>query len=105
MNKVTDYLSEADILLQLAEEAAELSAAAAKLARKLEGRNPTPKSVEECMESFFEEVADVDVCMEILSWFDDMDTAQNQSIYDVTKVLKKTRWLKRLQEKEGTDNG
>lgn len=103
MDKVTDYLSESDILLQLAEEAAELSAAAAKLARKLEGRNPTPKSVDECMKSFFEELADVDVCMDALSGFDDLDTTQNQNVYDVTKVLKKTRWLKRLRGRDDID--
>lgn len=99
MTKVSDYLSESDILLQLAEEAAELSAAAAKLARKLEGRNPTPKSVEDCWGAFVEELADVVVCVDVLELADKtVDVCSD--IFDI----KKARWLKRLEERSA-DNG
>lgn len=105
MAKITDYLSETEILAQLAEEATELAQAALKLRRAIDGTNPTPKSVDECMESFFEEMADVDVCMEALSAFDDMDTKDNSDFYDIKRIEKKERWLKRLKEKEGAGNG
>lgn len=97
MDKVTDYLSEADILLRLAEEAAELSATAAKLVRKLEGRNPTPKSVEECKAALLEEYADTSLCFELL--------VNTQEYIDMSRiaVAKYERWLKRLRERDGID--
>lgn len=39
---VKEHLSQRAILLQLAEEAAELSSAASKLVRILDGENPSP---------------------------------------------------------------
>ena len=41
MDKIRDYLSDAEIVAQLAEEASELTQAALKLRRVLEGTNPT----------------------------------------------------------------
>lgn len=49
--KVSDILPKTEILAQLAEEASELAQAALKLRRALDGTNPTPKSVEECLEN------------------------------------------------------
>lgn len=46
--KVSDILPKPEILGQLAEELAEASAAASKLRRKIDGKNPTPKTLEEC---------------------------------------------------------
>ena len=46
--KVSDILPKTEILGQLAEELAEASAAASKLRRKIDGKNPTPKTLEEC---------------------------------------------------------
>lgn len=99
MPKVSDYLSESDILLQLAEEAAELSAAAAKLARKLDGRNPTPKSEKDCWGALFEELADVDVCLAQIDPSEE-SIALIESIFDI----KGKRWLKRLEQRSA-DNG
>lgn len=56
--KVSDILPKTEILAQLAEEASELAQAALKLRRALDGTNPTPKSVEECLENIQEEMAD-----------------------------------------------
>lgn len=57
--KISDILPKTKILAQLAEEASELAQAALKLRRALDGTNPTPKSVEECLENIQEEMADV----------------------------------------------
>lgn len=62
--KISDYLPKTEILAQLAEEASELAQAALKLRRALDGKNPTPKSVEECEANLLEEAADVKVAME-----------------------------------------
>lgn len=59
MKKVTDYLTTAEILAQMAEEASELAQAALKLRRAYDGTNPTPKSVEECEANLLEELAEV----------------------------------------------
>ena len=41
MDKIREYLSDAEIVAQLAEEASELTQAALKLRRVLDGMNPT----------------------------------------------------------------
>ena len=48
--KISDYLPKTEILGQLTEELAEASAAASKLRRKIDGKNPTPKTLNECWE-------------------------------------------------------
>ena len=57
--KVSDILPKPEILGQLAEELAEASAAASKLRRKIDGKNPTPKTLEECWEDLKKEIGDV----------------------------------------------
>lgn len=58
IKNVTDYLTPAELLAQLAEEGAELAQAALKLRRAYDGTNPTPKTVGECLDNLQEEVAD-----------------------------------------------
>ena len=65
--KVSDILPKTEILAQLAEEASELAQAALKLRRALDGTNPTPKNVEECLENIQEEMAD-DFCLSNHVW-------------------------------------
>lgn len=48
--KISDYLPKTEILGHLTEELAEASAAASKLRRKIDGKNPTPKTLNECWE-------------------------------------------------------
>ena len=62
MDKIRDYLPDAQILAQLAEEAAELSQAALKLRRTIDGANPTPKTREAALTSRIEENSDVVIC-------------------------------------------
>lgn len=83
-------------LEQLAEECCELGHAALKLARKLRGENPTPKTYDECMKAFNEENADVLVCLDLLI---KSGLIHNESI-DSEMVLKERRWQDRLDGKE-----
>ena len=69
---MTEIIGEAAMLEMLAEECAELSQAALKLARSIRGENPTPKSEDACRDAVMEEWADVLVCSEYLDecgWF------------------------------------
>lgn len=81
-------------LEQLAEECCELGQAALKLARKLRGENPTPKSEVECRNALREEMADVLVCMEALS----LAGATTKEAVDEIADEKRKRWIGRLSE-------
>ena len=52
---------------QLAEEGAELTKAALKMARILRGENPTPLTIGEAMRALHEEVTDVQICLDELA--------------------------------------
>lgn len=82
------------MLEQLAEEAAELSHAAMKLARLYRGENPTPKTEKQCIEDLTEEVADVELCISELL------PGQILDLYkiDCIKDKKLSRWYRRLLE-------
>lgn len=85
-------ISKPVLLEQLAEEACELGQAALKLARKIRGESPTPKTEEELIESLTEEIADVEVCVDQLT--DLVDFWKVDSI----KEAKLARWMKRLED-------
>lgn len=86
---IRDLLPESEVLAQLAEEAAELSQAALKLRRALDGKNPTPKSVSECRDALREEYTDVLQCGIELNL-----VANEKQI-----LWKDQRWRKRLEER------
>lgn len=96
MKKINDYLTNPDLLCQLAEEASELAQAALKLKRAMEGTNPTPRSVEECVANVDEEIADVSLLI--------LQLGYNQPEHVITQLRiaeqKEERWLKRLEEAE-----
>lgn len=87
-------LSEPVRLEQLAEECAELGHAALKLARILRGENPTPASEEEERLHFYEEVADVLVCIKECVPLKDMPIINDMC------VRKLARWKERLKGAE-----
>lgn len=89
MIKPGEVLRREDLLIQLSEESAELSQAAAKLARFIMGRNPTGKSEEELTKAIEEEMTDVMIAAAELPYRPNWEIARN----------KKERWSKRLQEK------
>lgn len=65
-------LPKAEILAQLAEEASELAQAALKLRRAIDKENPTPKSQAEATDDLIEEIADVQLCLEVLFYGSDL---------------------------------
>lgn len=95
---IAEYLGELEALAQLAEEAAELAQAALKMRRAITGKNPTPKSVEECQAALMEEMADVAVCAAQLGYLDGPPGMQ----IGVIMARKAKRWQERLlNAKEG----
>ena len=87
---IRSNLSLAAILEQLAEEASELSQAALKKARKLREENPTPKSLGEIDDNLVEEIADVNLCTDVLK------VSIMARIYD----FKLDRWHRRIIQKQ-----
>lgn len=102
--KVSDILPKTEILAQLAEKASELAQAALKLRRALDGTNPTPKTVEECLENVQEEMANVFVCLTMFGKSAERDgiLIYNRYMEKVIKIEgeKEERWLSRLEAKE-----
>lgn len=92
---VLEMIGTAAALEQLAEESAELAQAALKMARKLRGENPTPKSRADCIANLQEEIADVELCISILP----------AALYDPAEVgrtmaAKHRRWNERLHDEK-----
>ena len=92
---IIDTIGTAAVLEQLAEESAELAHAALKLARKMRGVNPTPKTEGECWEALIEELADVQVCKEQLQM-----NAGARKVIDDTAREKTQRWEARIKQGE-----
>ena len=88
--RISDFLSQAELLAMLAEEAAELGQAALKLRRVLDGSNPTPVGYELAKKNLIEEAADVLLCMRTVHALDDQRTIE------LIKAKKYQRWLERL---------
>lgn len=91
---IRDYIGTPALLEQLAEECTELAQASLKYARKLRQDNPTPKKFCEIRDNFYEEVADVLVCM---------DELVKSKLIDYeyvirTKKQKRKRWYERVWE-------
>lgn len=86
MAEITDILGEAEVLAQLAEEAAELAQAALKLRRVLDGRNPTPVTEKEARQNLMEEYTDVVHCA--------LELGVVENLHLI--VEKRTRWKMRL---------
>lgn len=96
---ITKHLSECDILCQIAEEASELAKAALKLKRAIEGTNPTPVTKKEAIENLVEEIADINLCIDIIeSKFDD---GFPLDLEIETIIIKADRWCKRLKNVKG----
>lgn len=87
-----DVLPQTELLAQLAEECAELSQAALKLRRVLDGSNPTPVSYQDAKLALMEEAADVELCMRTIHAL-----ADRAVIEDIIHQ-KQDRWLQRLAE-------
>lgn len=80
------------MLEQTAEECTELAQACLKLARKIRNENPTPKTIEQCYENLYEEMADVLLC------FDEIQTDEFNVHINKWKDVKKVALQKRIAE-------
>lgn len=87
MGVMRDYIGDAAMYEQLAEESAELAKAALKKARILRGENPTPITTEEANANVQEEFSDVITCAEELGLKEDRDMMK----------MKKLRFLERIR--------
>ena len=85
---IAAYLQKAEILAQLAEEAAELAQAALKMRRVIDGQNPTPVRFADAYHNLIEEYSDVVCCMRELGVSCSIDIIS----------AKKARWIRRLKE-------
>ena len=90
---IFEELGVCEMLCGLAEEASELSQAALKFRRAIDGKNPTPKTLEECCENIHEEIADCELILELLG-FREPNMLQ---IQEEIKKKKKARWISRLE--------
>ena len=94
--KIREILVKTEILAQLAEEASELSQAALKLRRAIDGKNPTPRSVWACENALDEEIADVWLCIREAGFSDDEHLITQGEIM----TEKHDRWLSRLNARK-----
>ena len=91
-SKIREMLPRGELLAQLAEEASELSQAALKLRRVLDGTNPTPVKLNVAIDDLIEEFADTCLATQVCG-------LKKTDVQDVC-LRKSARWLKRLREKE-----
>ena len=89
---IRSMMSEEELLCQLAEECNELAKAALKLRRVLAGKNPTPVTEEQARENLLEEIADVDLCIEVLG----INTPFYGYLIGNITDEKLARWMSRL---------
>ena len=86
-------VSQTSRLMQVAEEAAELIQAAAKLARIKAGDNPTPISQDEAIDNLVEEIADVNSAIAALR----LDDVLSSGEVEERQREKIDRWYKRIR--------
>ena len=94
--EVIRSLGEPALLEQLAEECNELAQASLKLARGERGENPTPKAKIDCEEALMEEIADVHLCIGVISTH-----FECYNKLDDIEISKRERWVQRIREARG----
>ena len=104
---VSRRLSQYDIVLQLAEEASELSAAASKCLRVSRGENPSPLSISQAADAMIEELADVMTVLLAGHYLEHADWQTGFVIHAaILKIMsyKMARWAARLEANEKGDS-
>lgn len=102
--KIYDAIGEAAALEMLAEEAAELSAAASKLARIVRGENPTRVDRDTGYRWLIEEIADVRNALNVFcEGLPGHDRAHYEDEIDDWMQAKMTRWYRHLFREEEHD--
>lgn len=100
---IRDNISEEELLAQLAEEAAELGHAALKMRRVMDGRNPTPVRLSEAYANLQEEIADVQLVLEVLVL--EVLGLDGYAQHAEARQAKLDRWVGRLREGAGGSDG
>ena len=92
LNYIKENVSSKERFAQLAEEATELAKAALKYRRTLDDENPTPMSTNEAFKNLVEEIDDVALCLDTLSfkWRVEFNSLQREQ--------KLNRWVERLKD-------
>lgn len=88
---IQSKLNNAELLAQLAEEAAELGHAALKMRRVIDGTNRTPVTFDEAFANLKEEIGDVLLCLETVGL-----TVEPEA-YRKDMDAKLERWVRRLK--------
>lgn len=88
-------------LAQLAEEAAELSQAALKLRRAIDGKNPTPITITEALSQLCGECADVYACLDVIGISNDKNSVRE---IKAMAAVKMSRWVFRLMESKSRES-
>ena len=88
-----------EILASIAEEAAELGQAALKARRAYNQKNWTPKTMKECLDNVFEEIADVKNTLQAAGFLGD----DEQELVASIMVDKMERWRDRLEQTHEPD--
>ncbi len=96
IDQIREIMPLAEIMTQLAEEAAELSQAALKYRRTLSNANPTPITRREAEKKLLEEIADVKLCLHVSGF----EAVRHKIEVNRTISAKAERWLHRLLKRE-----
>lgn len=88
---VRSKLTNAELLAGLAEEATELSHAALKMRRVMDGTNYTPVTFDEAFANLKEEIGDVLLCLEMVGLTVELES------YRKDMDAKLERWVRRLK--------
>lgn len=94
INEIMERIGLPAMMEMLGEEGAEMTHACLKFARCLRGENPTPKTEKECRDALVEEVADVQLVIDLLTVSGIIDNAKVRS----RMMQKLLRWLDRMEE-------
>ncbi len=98
---INEWLGENELLLALAEEAAELAQAALKLHRVRFCENPTPVTRAEATKHLNEEIGDTLLCWNVLvQRGEEENTFPWENDIVPLQQLKLDRWVRRLKEAE-----
>lgn len=92
--KISEHIGVEALLEQTAEECTEMAHACLKMARKLRDENPTPMSLESCVERLTEETADVMLCINTLV---ESEVLTDDKI-DAVIERKQVRWEERINK-------
>ena len=95
-------ISDRSKLEQLAEEAAELAQAALKLIRAMpDSDNPTPIEIEKAWGNVLEEMADVQLCFDVLiEERPEGEQCAFREDIELVKRAKRLRWIERLNREQ-----